>query len=189
MDVVVILDEQTLRSRARSIRLVLTDVDGVLTDGGVYVSERGEELKRFSLRDGMAVERLRDFGIDTAFVTRERSGFAPARAAKLGVQRVYSGVTDKLAQLPAIEVDTGVSAGGIAYIGDDVNDVEIMHAVVRSGGLTAAPADAFDTALEVATFVARAAGGRGALREFVEWLLRLRRGASLASSPIGSTPP
>jgi len=182
----VTLTDDELRSRARSVRLVLTDVDGVLTDGGVYVSEKGEELKRFSLRDGMGIERLRDAGIQTAFLTRERSGFATARAAKLRLAHAYLGVLDKAAHLSIVESDTGIPAAQTAYVGDDVNDVGIMQAILRAGGLTAAPGDAFETALGAAAFVTRAAAGHGAFREFAEWLLRMRGADPLRGSTLGS---
>ena len=84
------LTEDELRTRARAIRLVLTDVDGVLTDTGIYFSERGEELKRFSVRDGMGVELLRNAGIETGFLTRETSGVVKARAAKLRITRYFA---------------------------------------------------------------------------------------------------
>jgi 3-deoxy-D-manno-octulosonate 8-phosphate phosphatase (KDO 8-P phosphatase) len=177
---VVILSEEELRVRASGIKLVLTDVDGVLTDATVLYSERGEELKRFSLRDGMGVERLRDGGIETALVTRERTGFAAARASKLCIAHVFVGVLDKRAHLGTIEKMTGVRAGEMAYIGDDENDVEIMRTVVEQGGLSAAPADAFDTARSAAVYTTRAGGGHGAFREFAEWILLLRREAAAA---------
>ena len=117
------LDDAELRARASRVKLVLSNVDGVLTDGAVWYSPRGEELKRFSLRDGMGVERLRDAGIDTAFLTRERTGFTGARAAKLEVRHVWTGVRDKREQLVAVERETGVPARAMLYVGDDVNDL------------------------------------------------------------------
>jgi 3-deoxy-D-manno-octulosonate 8-phosphate phosphatase (KDO 8-P phosphatase) len=170
----VTLRESELRARARGVRLVVTDVDGVLTDATVLYSERGEELKRFSLRDGMGVERLREVGIETAFLTREASGFTTARAAKLGIGLVYVGVRDKRAHLETIAADTGLSPRDFAYIGDDVNDVEIMRAIVRAGGLSGAPADAFGAASDLALYRTQANGGQGAFREFAEWILALR---------------
>jgi 3-deoxy-D-manno-octulosonate 8-phosphate phosphatase (KDO 8-P phosphatase) len=171
------LPDGELARRARAIRWVVSDVDGVLTDGRVLYSVRGEELKSFSLRDGMGVERLRSVGIETALLTRERTGFAAARAAKLSISLVYTGVLDKAAHLPTILADTGVSAGELAYIGDDVNDLAIMRGVAAAGGLTAAPADAFEAAALVSLYATRARGGHGAFREFAEWILALR-GAS-----------
>src|SRR5438105_7910342 len=100
------LSRDELAARARRLRLVLTDSDGVLTDAGVYYSERGEELKRFSIRDGMGVERLRDAGIATAIVTGEKSGSVVRRAEKLGI-RAYLGIKDKAALLPVALADAG----------------------------------------------------------------------------------
>jgi 3-deoxy-D-manno-octulosonate 8-phosphate phosphatase (KDO 8-P phosphatase) len=171
---VVILPPEEIRARAGGIRLVVTDVDGVLTDATVLYSERGEELKAFSLRDGMGVERLRAAGIQTAFLTRERTGFPTARAAKLGVSLVYTGVLDKRAFLGTMANLSGCAASEMAYIGDDDNDVTLMRAIVEQGGLSGAPADAFETARAAAVYTTGAAGGHGAFREFAEWILALR---------------
>jgi 3-deoxy-D-manno-octulosonate 8-phosphate phosphatase (KDO 8-P phosphatase) len=162
------LDE--LRARAKRIRLVVTDVDGTLTDAGVYYSERGEELKRFSLRDGMGVELLRKAGLPTAMLTREKSSIVEMRAKKLRIEHVYGGVEDKLAFLPELTERTGVAADAIAYIGDDVNDVDVMKSVALAG----APGDAADAARAVAHKITNAPGGHGAFREFSDWILLLR---------------
>lgn len=165
------LDE--LRARARRIRLVVTDVDGTLTDGGVFYSERGEELVRFSRRDGMGMERLGRAGIPTAMLTREDSAIARARAKKLGLEHVFTGCRDKHAFLATMTEKTGVSADAIAYIGDDVNDVDLMRAVALAG----APRDAADAARAAAHKITDAPGGHGAFRDFAEWILLLRGGS------------
>jgi 3-deoxy-D-manno-octulosonate 8-phosphate phosphatase (KDO 8-P phosphatase) len=162
--------------RAQRLRLVLTDCDGVLTDGTAWYSERGEELKRFSLRDGMGVELLRHDGIETGIVTRERSGPVRRRAEKLGVV-LFEGVRDKEAELPRILAATEREAGELAYIGDDVNDLGILRAI-RSEGLTAAPADATPAVTAQAQLRCQARGGEGAFREFADWILRLRAGGT-----------
>ncbi|HLX06687.1 MAG TPA: 3-deoxy-D-manno-octulosonate 8-phosphate phosphatase [Thermoanaerobaculia bacterium] len=162
-----------LRARALRLRLVLTDSDGVLTDGGVYYSERGEALRRFSVRDGMGVERLRGAGIATAIITRERSGCVERRAAKLRLPHLFLGVRDKAAELPAVLAETGLEVGALAYIGDDVNDLEIMARIGESG-LTAAPADAMPELLAACHYRCAARGGHGAFRDFAEWLLGWR---------------
>ncbi|HTQ02913.1 MAG TPA: hypothetical protein VMI54_03610 [Polyangiaceae bacterium] len=162
-----------LRARAGRIRLVVTDIDGVLTDAGVYYSERGEELRRFSLRDGMGVELLRDAGIETAFLSREDSGIVRARAKKLRVERVFLGVRDKLAHLPEILHATALAPEALAFIGDDVNDLPLLREL--SGvGLTGAPADAIDEVLDVVHHVSAAPGGHGAFRHFADAILRWR---------------
>ena len=157
--------------RAARIALVLCDNDGVLTDGRVLVSERGEELKAYSLRDGMGVERLRGAGIATAIVTRERSAFAVRRAEKLGLPHVWTGVLDKRAHLARVLEETHLRVEQIAYIGDDVNDLGIIDAV-GARGLTAAPADAMPEVADAVHLVCRAPGGHGAFRELAEWILR-----------------
>ena len=162
-----------LRARARRLRLVLTDSDGVLTDGGVYYSDRGEALRRFSVRDGMGVERLRIAGIATAIMTREQSGCVERRAAKLRLPHLFLGVQDKAAQLPAVLAETGLEVDALAYIGDDVNDLGIM-AAIGERGLTAAPADAMPELLAACHHRCAARGGHGAFRDFAEWILRLR---------------
>jgi len=173
--------ERELRARAGRLRLVITDVDGTLTDGGVFYSERGEALKRFSMRDGMGVERLRDDGVETAFLTRETSSIVVRRAEKLRIKRVYQGVADKEAAFPAIAVDAGVDPSQVAYIGDDVNDLGIM-ALVAERGLVAAPLDAFPSVLRLAHYRCARTGGGGAFRDFAEWILVLRH---LARRPQG----
>ena len=165
-----------LSARARRVGAVLTDCDGVLTDGGVYYSEDGEALKRFNVRDGMGVERLQRAGVSTAIVTREMSLVVARRAAKLGSLRVYAGVADKAEHLPWILRDLALERDRIAYIGDDVNDLGIIE-TVREEGLTAAPADAMPEVLAAVHYRCQARGGYGAFREFAEWLLRLREEA------------
>jgi len=162
-----------LALRAARVRLVITDVDGVLTDGGVFYSERGEALKRFSLRDGMGVERLRGEGIETAFLTRETSAIVQARAEKLKVRRCHLGVADKRAFLPRLLAEAALEVGEVAYIGDDVNDAGIMTAVAAHG-LVGAPLDAMPSVLRLAHHRSMRPGGYGAFRDFAEWILDLR---------------
>lgn len=172
------LESGLVAARARRLRLVLTDCDGVLTDGSVYYSEAGEALRRFSVRDGMGVERLREAGIGTAIVSREPGENIARRSEKLRLPCLFLGVRDKAAHLPAILAETGCDLADLAYIGDDVNDLGIL-AAVGEHGLTAAPADASPEVLAVAHYLCSACGGAGAFREFAEWILRLRRQPSL----------
>ena len=167
------LDPGEASRRAARVRLVLTDCDGVLTDGGVYVSERGEELKRFSLRDGMGVERLRDAGIATAILTREKSPIVARRAEKLGI-RLFDGVADKAAALAAILAEHGATPDVTSYIGDDLNDLPVMAALAGEG-LTAAPGDAEPRVIDTVHYVCARSGGAGAFRELAEWILSHRR--------------
>lgn len=168
-----VLSQDEARARARRLRLVLSDVDGVLTDAGVYYSEAGEALKRFSLRDGMGVERLREAGVETAFLTRERSPIVERRVEKLKLARSWHGVRDKRAALEAILGETGLTLEQLGYIGDDVNDLGIIQAIAERG-LTAAPADGMPEVKDAVAYVASERGGHGAFRDFAEWILRMR---------------
>ena len=160
--------------RAKSIRLLLTDNDGVLTDNGVYYSGRGEELKRYSIRDGMGVERLETAGIKTGIMTGETSSNLQKRAEKLRIKHLYLGVKNKRSRLEEVLAETELGIAEIAYMGDDVNDLEVMRMVADSG-LTACPADATDFVRPVVHYICKANGGHGAFREFAEMLIRLRK--------------
>lgn len=159
-----------LRARAAGIRLLVSDVDGVLTDAGVYYSAEGEALKRFSMRDGMGVELLRQAGIRTALLTREQSPIVAARAKKLQIDALWSGQLDKREALPRLVAELGVGAQSVAYIGDDVNDLDALGWVAQAG-LAACPADAAPKLLSAVHFVTAARGGHGAFREICELIL------------------
>jgi 3-deoxy-D-manno-octulosonate 8-phosphate phosphatase (KDO 8-P phosphatase) len=168
-----------LLERARRVRLVLTDVDGCLTDGCVWVSEKGEELKRFSLRDGMGVERLRThLGIPTGFVTREATGFAAARARKLGVSLVETGAREKADVVRAVAARRKCDLAEVAFLGDDVNDLATLELV----GLAACPADAFALVRPAAHFVCPSPGGGGAFRDLAELVLYANLGETPRSA-------
>jgi len=168
---------EELRERACRLRVVLTDCDGVLTDGGVFVSAEGEALKRFSLRDGMGVELLRLAGIETAIVTRERSPIVARRAEKLRLP-LFEGVLDKAAELPRLAAAMGCQRSELGYIGDDVNDLGVIGALAHVG-LTAAPFDATPAVARAVHRLCRAPGGFGAFREFADWILALRAGVDV----------
>ena len=117
--------------RARHVRLVLTDSDGLLTDNGVYYSPAGEEMKRFSIRDGMGVERLRVYaGVEVGIITGERSGAVQRRAEKLGITELHLGIRDKVAVLDELLARRSLTAEQVAYIGDDTLWASICRLVV-----------------------------------------------------------
>ena len=158
----------TLRQKAERISLLLTDCDGVLTDAGVYYTARGEEMKRFSMRDGMGVERLRTLaGIRVGILTKETSSIVVARARKLEIGELFTGVADKVRKAEEIARAHAVPLSRVAYIGDDVNDLDLLRAV----GLSACPADAEPAVARVVDVVCGRAGGHGAFREFAELIL------------------
>jgi len=124
----------------------------------------------------MGVERLREDGVETAFLTREHSPIVARRAEKLRLRLVYLGVADKLAALPALLAEAGVETAHAAYIGDDVNDLGVMRAVAERG-LVAAPADAMPAVAALVHLRCPSSGGHGAFRDFAEWILALRNQA------------
>ncbi len=156
-----------LLQKAARIRLVLTDCDGVLTDGGVYYTTVGEEMKRFSLRDGMGVERLRTLAaIPVEIITKEHSHIVSARAAKLSIV-AYLGISDKLRFAMERAARDEIPMEQVAYIGDDVNDVELLQAV----GVSACPSDAEPDVCAIVDTVCHRGGGHGAFREFADLIL------------------
>lgn len=159
--------------RAARVRLALADCDGVLTDGGVYYSDRGEEMKRFSIRDGMGVARLRAAGVDVGIVTGEVSGPVRRRAQKLAITELWEGAADKAAVLAEICRRRDLDPTEVAYIGDDHNDLEVMQRV----GLAAAPADAMPPVRAAAHLVTAEPGGGGAFRAFAELIVSATTGA------------
>jgi len=160
-----------LKAKAGKIKLLLTDVDGVLTDNGVYYSDAGEVMKRFSIRDGMGVERLRKLcGIETGIVTGELSGSVAKRAEKLHITELHLGIKDKGSLLASIMERNGLKPEEIAFIGDDVNDIAIM----QQAGLSACPVNAMPQVIALVDFHCTQKGGEGAFREFAEWLIACR---------------
>jgi 3-deoxy-D-manno-octulosonate 8-phosphate phosphatase (KDO 8-P phosphatase) len=162
--------QKPARSLLREIRLFATDVDGVLTDAGMYYSESGDEWKKFNTRDGMGIKLLQKAGLITAIVTQERTRLVARRAEKLAIPELHQGVMDKLTVIREMTVRHGISLKQVMYIGDDVNDIEALRAV----GFSAAPADGLPQVLQVVDYVCRQKGGEGAVRELAEMILLSR---------------
>ncbi len=159
----------SIKSKIENVKLVLTDNDGVLTDSGVYYSSGGEELKRFSIRDGMGVERLLHIlNIKTGIVTGEISGSVKKRAEKLKIEELYLGVKNKPEILEIILEKNNLKYKNIAYIGDDVNDLEVM----RLSGFSACPSDAVPEIKKISDYICKHKGGNGAFREFAELIIK-----------------
>ena len=153
--------------KCKKIKLILTDVDGVLTDGCMYYSSKGEELKKFHTRDGMAVELLLQKNIKTIIITKEKSKIVISRAKKINVFKVYSGIKQKDKILNQICTKFKVAPNEIVFIGDDINDEKIMKLV----GLSFAPSDATQTTKNIADIITNARGGQGVLREVTDEIL------------------
>ena len=149
------------------IKILFMDVDGVLTDGGMYYSEKGEVLKKFNTRDGMGLQLAREKGILPVILTKERSRIVQKRAEKLQLQEVHVGVEDKLEKAAEVLSRYNLTFGDAAFIGDDINDIPLLGKV----RLSFCPADAVGDVRKVVTHVCTKDGGRGVVREVVEILL------------------
>jgi 3-deoxy-D-manno-octulosonate 8-phosphate phosphatase (KDO 8-P phosphatase) len=168
------------RARFGRVRLLILDVDGVLTDAGMYYSERGDELKKFNTRDGHGIRLLQDAGIRTAIVTREETAIVARRAAKLRIEDVHQGILDKLPVVKALCEKHGVTADEACYVGDDLGDLEAMSFV----GLPVAVRDAMRPIKRVARYVTRRRGGDGAVREVCDLILAARTHRGTAREAI-----
>lgn len=157
-----------IKNKLKKIKLVLTDVDGVLTDGGMYYSETGEFMKKFNTRDSMGMELLLNINIKTVFVTRENSKIVKKRIKKIRIADLYSGILDKSKLLPTILEKYGVKSNEIAYIGDDVNDIEIMKLV----GFSVTPLDGNYEVKNISDYVCNVNGGNGAFRELADLIIK-----------------
>jgi 3-deoxy-D-manno-octulosonate 8-phosphate phosphatase (KDO 8-P phosphatase) len=160
--------EGDLLARAARVRLVLLDVDGVLTDGRIWFGPEGEALKAFDVRDGHGIVRLRD-QVDFGVISGRPGKAARKRLEELGFKHLVFSQVDKLAGYATLG-PLGFADEEVAYMGDDVNDIPLLRRV----GLPAAPADAFPEVLSAVRFVSRYPGGRGAVRELCELILSAR---------------
>jgi 3-deoxy-D-manno-octulosonate 8-phosphate phosphatase (KDO 8-P phosphatase) len=155
---------------ASDIRLIVSDVDGVWTDGRIIYSSDGTEIKEFNVRDGLAAKLAQRVGLTVALLTSRRSAALEKRAKELGITELHQGAANKLAELEKLAQHLGVPFAQILYAGDDLPDLAPMTRVA----ISAAPADAAAEVRDAATWKLNANGGRGAFRELVERLLRER---------------
>lgn len=158
----------TLTERARRIRLVLLDVDGVLTDGAILLGPRGTEHKRFHVRDGAAIVWAQRAGLLTGLLSGRRAGATTARAAQLSIPIVAQGRMDKAVAYERILTAHGLEDPQVAYMGDDLLDLPVL----RRAGLAAAPADAVAEVLRAVHWTSVRGGGQGAVRELIELILK-----------------
>jgi 3-deoxy-D-manno-octulosonate 8-phosphate phosphatase (KDO 8-P phosphatase) len=177
--------DRALADRCRALRLVLSDVDGVMTDGSILLLPDGREAKAFHVRDGLGIVLAHAAGLKTGLLSGRSSEVVAQRAAELGMAVVRQGLRDKGAALQEVLAEQGLSAREVAFVGDDLNDLPVMSAV----GLSAAPADAPFEVRSQAFMVLDAAGGRGCLREFIEAILRARGDWERAATAAGALLP
>jgi 3-deoxy-D-manno-octulosonate 8-phosphate phosphatase (KDO 8-P phosphatase) len=164
------------------LKLVLTDVDGVMTDGRILLLPGGAEAKSFHVRDGLGLVLARRAGLKTGLISGRTSEEVTRRAAELGMDVVRQGVSDKVACVVEVMAGLELEAREVAYIGDDLNDLPLLKAV----GLAAAPADAPFEVRDAAFMVTERKGGDGCLREFLEAILRARGDWERAKAAIGT---
>jgi 3-deoxy-D-manno-octulosonate 8-phosphate phosphatase (KDO 8-P phosphatase) len=156
-----------MNDRLKKIKLLILDVDGVMTDGRIIFDSNGVESKFFNVKDGHGIKMLQRSGIEVGIVSGRQSQVVANRALELGIARVYQGSLDKLTPYLEILEKTGLTDEQVAYMGDDIIDLPVMRRV----GFAAAPADALDAVVQHAHFVTRNRGGWGAVREVCDLIL------------------
>jgi 3-deoxy-D-manno-octulosonate 8-phosphate phosphatase (KDO 8-P phosphatase) len=161
---------QSLKKRLRRIRLLLLDVDGVLTDGRIWLGSNGLELKAFDAKDGHGIKMAQEAGIRVGWISARHSPVVEARAKELGVSLVFQGEADKLLAYRQILSQLELMDSEVAYIGDDLLDIPLMNKV----GVSVAVADAVVTVQRQADWITRSPGGKGGVREFIDLLLKVR---------------
>ena len=159
-----------LQAKLKKIKLLLLDVDGVLTDGGVYIAESGDRFKKFNIQDGYGIVKARQNGITVGIITGGESKIVELRAAELGITEVYQRFDDKIAAYERIKAKVNVRDAEIAHVGDDELDIPLFERV----GFSAAPADALPGVRKKVDYVCKRKGGDGAVREVIEKILQGR---------------
>ena len=151
------------------IKYLVMDVDGTLTDGKIYMGAHGEMMKAFNIKDGCGIHDIAiPGGIIPVIITGRTSEIVKKRCGELGIQQVYQGIKNKIEQLNSIADDLSQ----VAYIGDDINDLSCMIPVKEAGGVVGCPADAVERGKGISDFGALHNGGDGAVRDFIEWIIK-----------------
>lgn len=159
--------QDPLQIRLAQARLLAMDVDGVLTDGGVYILESGEEFRRFNIKDGLGLKQIMGAGIQVAWISNGGCEAMLHRARRLGIKQVFTGVENKLDCLSNLCREYGISLEDVVYIGDDLTDQEVLEAV----GVSVTPIDAAQTVQRSADLITYHPGGQGAVREVCDRIL------------------
>lgn len=159
---------QLVREKAKKIKLLVLDVDGVMTDGSIIYTDGGEELKAFDVKDGHSMKLLMRAGVEVALLTGRESGVVLHRANNLGIKMVYQGAKDKLPVFESILAEKGLKGEDVCYVGDDLVDMQAM----KNAGLSVSVADGHEELKVCADYVTKRSGGRGAVREVCELILK-----------------
>lgn len=151
----------------KNIKYLIMDVDGTLTDGKIYISNDGELMKAFNVKDGYGIHDIAiPTGIIPVIITSRISDIVDKRCKELSIEKVYQGISNKVEKLKTISNNFSE----LAYIGDDINDLSCMQLIKEAGGIVGCPADAVQEVLDIADFISKKNGGCGAVREFIEFL-------------------
>lgn len=163
-----LVKENVIGMANRIIKYLVMDVDGTLTDGKIYMGQNGEVMKTFDIKDGCGIKDIAaPAGIVPVIITARESDIVLNRCKEIGITNIYQGVKNKISKLKEITEDLSI----VAYIGDDIMDLQCMNPVKTAGGLVGCPNDAVTSVKEVADYIANKNGGCGAVREFIEWIV------------------
>ena len=155
------------------IKYIIMDVDGTLTDGKIYISNQGEAMKAFNVKDGYGIhDILPHYSITPVIITGRASRIVEKRCQELGIVFLFQNVRNKLNQISLFLKENHSNFENLAYIGDDISDLESMNYIAKNGGITGCPKDAIEKIKEASLFISKYNGGNGAVREFIEWITR-----------------
>ncbi len=157
-----------LTEKINKIKLLLLDVDGVLTDGSVILGESDQEFKIFNIKDGLGIKLAQAAGLEVGMITGRTSTAVQRRAEELGIHILYQGQSDKQTAYERIRAELGLNADQIAFVGDDLNDLPVLRRV----GLSCTVADASEEVKKQVDYISQLPGGKGAVREIIEWILK-----------------
>ncbi|MEJ6951177.1 KdsC family phosphatase [Natronospora cellulosivora (SeqCode)] len=153
--------------KAKNIKMLIMDVDGTLTDGKIYLGNQGEELKTFNVKDGLGIKLLEEYNISTALITGRKSKIVDLRARELGIKEVHQGIDSKIEVYNYLKKKYNIEDKEIAYVGDDINDFELLKKV----GLSLTLNDAIPEVKEECDFISSKKGGEGAVREIIDYII------------------
>ncbi len=157
-----------ISEKCKKIKIVLTDVDGVLTDGGMYYTKDGDIMKKFHTRDGMGVTLLRKKSIPTIIITKEKTSMVKKWSSKMKIKKLYDGIIDKDSVIEIISREFQIKVTEMAYIGDDINDLTLLEKV----GFSASPNDGMEVVKRKCDYICKKNGGDGAFREIADLILK-----------------
>lgn len=159
-----------ISEKCKKIKIVLTDVDGVLTDGGMYYTKDGDIMKKFHTRDGMGVTLLRKKSIPTIIITKEKTSMVKKWSSKMKIKKLYDGIMDKDSVIEIISREFQLKVTEMAYIGDDINDLVLLEKV----GFSASPNDGMEVVKRKCDYICKKNGGDGAFREIADLILKYK---------------